>query len=231
MVRPHGWPPDPRVTVAALRAFLAVARTGKVGAAAEVLGRAQPSVSARLAGLEKAWETRLFRRVARGMLLTPEGERLLPLAESALLRLEELDRSAGVAVASTGELRVGAGDALGREVLPSALAALLSERPRLAIHVREGPGPRLLDALREGDIDLALVVGAASGSRPEGLDVEPLIESAVELLVPRDAPQQRVDGSRVRENSVQFVRGGQQPYARIELVVHDAVGSVVRQTQ
>ena len=106
--------PDPRTGVSGLLAFVAVARLGTVGRAATALGRTQPSISARLAGLERSWSTRLFRRGARGMLLTPEGARLLPRAESALRDLEQLDRVAGVAVAEDHELRVGAGDALGR---------------------------------------------------------------------------------------------------------------------
>ena len=72
-----------RAGVGDLRAFVAVARLGAVARAAEALGRTQPSVSARLAALEAAWNTRLFRRVARGMVLTPEGTRLLPFAETS----------------------------------------------------------------------------------------------------------------------------------------------------
>ena len=165
--------PDPRVDVAGLRAFVAVARAGTVARAAGLLGLAQPSVSARLAQLERAWETRLFRRRARGMTLTPEGARLLPLAEAVLRGMEELDRAAGLPAAPAGELRVGAGDALGRESLPRALAALLAREPGLEVRLREGPGPRLLEALREGEIDLALVVGPPDPPPADGIDLEP----------------------------------------------------------
>jgi hypothetical protein len=55
-----------------LQAFVAVARLGHVGRAAASLGLSQPSVSARLARLEAAWGTRLFRRHAR-MALTPRA--------------------------------------------------------------------------------------------------------------------------------------------------------------
>ena len=57
--------PEPRGDTATLRAFVAEARLGTVGRAAQALGRTQPSVSARLASLERAWQVRLFRRVAR----------------------------------------------------------------------------------------------------------------------------------------------------------------------
>jgi DNA-binding transcriptional LysR family regulator len=178
--------------VAGLRAFVAVARLGAVARAAEVLGRTQPSVSSRLARLEAAWGTRLFRRVARGMLLTPEGTRLLPMAEAVLRELEELDWVAGLPVSHAGELRLGAGDALGRELLPSALAALLEEQPRLEVQLREGTGPRLLDALRDGEIDLALVVLSPAAPPPEGIDVAPLIGSETRLLVPQRSRRRTV---------------------------------------
>jgi DNA-binding transcriptional LysR family regulator len=169
----------------ALETFVAVARLGSVVRAAERLGRTQPSLSARLASLEAQWKTKLFRRHARGMVLTPEGTRLLALAEAALQSLGAVDRAAGLPVAGEQELRVGAGDALGREVLPRAIAALLRENPALSIRLLEGAAPRLIDALRAGDIDVALLTGAASGDASErGADVEPLLTSAVEVLVP-----------------------------------------------
>jgi DNA-binding transcriptional LysR family regulator len=96
--------PAPKSDAAGLRAFVAVARLGGVGRAAAALGLTQPSVSARLAALEHAWEIRLFRRQSRGMTLTPEGTRLLPLAESALRALETLDGAAGLPVAAAGEM-------------------------------------------------------------------------------------------------------------------------------
>ncbi len=169
--------------LAALETFVAVARLGSLVRAAERLSRTQPSISARLAALESAWETKLFRRHARGMTLTPEGARLLPMAEAALQGLAELDRAAGVPIAGHQELRIGSGDALGRAVVPHAVERLLRERPALAIRVLEGPAPRLVEALRAGEIDLALMVGG-SGEGSPGVSFEPLLTSPVELLVP-----------------------------------------------
>jgi LysR family hydrogen peroxide-inducible transcriptional activator len=169
--------------VHALETFVAVARDGSVGRAASRLARTQPSISARLAVLESAWGTKLFRRHARGMALTPEGARLLPLAEAALQSLGALDRAAGLPVAGHDELRIGAGDALGREIVPRAIARLLRERPVLSIRVLEGPASRLLESLRAGEIDLALAVVSTAGESA-GISLEPLLSSAVEVLVP-----------------------------------------------
>jgi DNA-binding transcriptional LysR family regulator len=177
-------PPDPRADVRGLRAFVAVARLGAVGRAAEALGRTQPSISARVADLERTWRTRLFRRAPRGMVLTPEGSRLLPLAEAALRDLEDLDRAAGIPVGPPREIRIGAGDALGRRRLPGAVAALLRESPGLEVRIREGPAPSLLNALRGGAIDLALVVHPPDRRRDESIDLATVLASEVHLLAP-----------------------------------------------
>jgi DNA-binding transcriptional LysR family regulator len=172
-----------------LRAFVTVARLGAVARAAGALGRTQPSVSARLAALEKAWNTRLFRRVARGMVLTPEGARLLPLAETILQDLERLESEAGLPAGSSDELRLGAGDALGRRLLPRAMAKLLDKMPGIDVRLREGTGSGLLDALRDGEIDLALIVAPGEQASPKGIRIEPLFSSPVKLMVPPDFPE------------------------------------------
>jgi len=173
-----------RAGVGDLRAFVTVARLGAVARAAEALGRTQPSISARLAALESAWNTRLFRRVARGMVLTPEGTRLLPLAEAIVEDLAKLESAAGLPAESSGELRLGAGDALGRRLLPRALARLLNALPGTEVRLREGPGSRLLEALRDGEIDLALIVAADDEPVQQGVSIEPLFDSQVQLMVP-----------------------------------------------
>lgn len=173
-----------RAGVGDLRAFVTVARLGAVARAAEALGRTQPSISARLAALESAWNTRLFRRVARGMVLTPEGTRLLPLAEAILEDLTRLENEAGLPAGASGELRLGAGDALGRRLLPRALARLLDKMPGIEVRLREGTGSRLLESLRDGEIDLALIVAAEDDPVPPGVSIEPMFSSPVELMVP-----------------------------------------------
>ena len=183
-VRKSGGLIQPQSDVGGLRAFVTVARLGTVGRAAEALGRTQPSISARLADLERQWETRLFRRAPRGMELTPEGTRLLPMAELVLQQLSELDRAAGIPVTPAAELRIGAGDAIGRRRLPKALASMLRKTDDLDVRVREGSGPLLLQALRDGEIDVAFVL-EGDGVVDDAFDVEPLLESEVVLLAPR----------------------------------------------
>jgi DNA-binding transcriptional LysR family regulator len=125
------------------------------------------------------------------MTLTPEGARLLPRAEGVLRAADDLQDAAGAPVGGPRELRLGAGDALGRELLPRTLARLLGSDPGLEVRLVEGPAPRLVRALQEADIDLALVV--AGEAVPPGLESTPLLESAVELLLPPGSAPRRRD--------------------------------------
>jgi DNA-binding transcriptional LysR family regulator len=118
------------------------------------------------------------------MALTPEGARLVPRAEASLAALEELDHEAGLPVSSPDRLRIGAGDALGRVVLPEALRKLAPERDGLGVRVLEGSGRRLLSALERGEIDLAMVALAPGEGLPEGLHAEPLLDTPVDVLLP-----------------------------------------------
>jgi DNA-binding transcriptional LysR family regulator len=118
------------------------------------------------------------------MELTPEGEHLLPLTVAALDALEALDRAAGVPLAGEAEIRVGSGDALGRELLPGALRVVLREFPGTGVKIVEGSGRSLFGALVRGEIDVALVAAPAGVAPDASIEVDPCIRSQVDLLLP-----------------------------------------------
>ena len=84
-----------------MRYFVEVARSGSVNQAAARLFVASSAVSRQIAKLEDSLGTPLFERHARGMALTPAGERLLSEARVVLDRREHL-----IGVASSLERRV-----------------------------------------------------------------------------------------------------------------------------
>jgi len=79
-----------------LRHFLAVAKTGSVTRAAEVVGRTQSAVSMQIRRLEEVLGGAVFERLPRGVALTQMGRELLPYAE----RIHALLREAGEHVTS-----------------------------------------------------------------------------------------------------------------------------------
>lgn len=66
-----------------LRAFEAAARSGSFSAAAEALNLTHGAISRQIAKLEHWLGTRLFTRQARGVALTPEGQRLMQRTQEA----------------------------------------------------------------------------------------------------------------------------------------------------
>jgi len=89
-----------------LDAFLMVVRQRSFGRAANVLLVSQPTVSERIARLERSVGAELFVRGPRGVSLTQAGDRLIPMA----IRIVGLMEEAVEAVRSTDRpspLRVG----------------------------------------------------------------------------------------------------------------------------
>lgn len=173
-----------------IEAFLTVAQEGSVLRAADRLGRTQPSISARLTALEARWKVVLFRRTGRGMQLTPEGRRRLALVEQAWRSLRSLNEAL-YPDSTSAEWRLGAGDALGRRLLPQLLRKALIADRSLQIRVEEGPGERLLERLKDGVIDVAWIPEDDRPRGHSGLIVKRLLDSAVCVLCPVDHPRKR----------------------------------------
>lgn len=146
--------------VAHLRAFVAVAEAGSLTAALPRLHLSQPAVSLQLRQLQEEMGVRLFYRAARGVTLTPEGRRLLPIARRALQAFEEVRREAA-AIRSTvaGDLRLGT--ILDPEFLRlgEVLKALMSRHPQVRTVLSHGTSGDVLDGLRARMLDVGFYIG------------------------------------------------------------------------
>src|SRR2546427_11015701 len=102
--------------------FLEVARRGSVSRAAEALFITQPTLTARLHGLERELGTPLFLRTPHGMRLTDAGKAWVPYAERALRALSEgRDALEQVMTASADHLVLVAAPAVRTFMLPQAV--------------------------------------------------------------------------------------------------------------
>src|SRR2546430_7790803 len=111
---------------------LEVARPGSVSRAAEALFITQPTLTARLHGLERELGTPLFLRTPHGMRLTHAGRACIPLAERALPALVDgRDALQQVMTASAGHLMIAAAPALSTYVLPQMLEQFVAVHPRV----------------------------------------------------------------------------------------------------
>jgi DNA-binding transcriptional LysR family regulator len=137
-----------------LLVFLAVARTGSLGAAAAELRLATPSVSARMSALEQKLTTELFVRTTRGSSLTPAGERLVPYARRCLAILQEAHQA--VRTEPHQRVIVAAPASLGAVVFPAVLKILGDAA--LSAHCRVAHSEEVIAYLLDGTADIGLVL-------------------------------------------------------------------------
>jgi len=141
-----------------LRYFCAVAETGNFTRAAEREQVAQPSLSQQIMKLEEELGVRLFDRLGRSVRLTDVGQVFLKRARTVLgelraAREEVAERQSTV----SGPISVGVIPTIAPYFLPSRLALFSRKYPQVSITVVEDVTVRLMDRLRAGLIDLAVI--------------------------------------------------------------------------
>lgn len=173
-------------TLAQLRAFVAVARSRHFGTAAAKLGVSQPSLSQALSSLESGLGVQLVERSTRKVLITEAGMSLLEQASGIVSSAAELVSSAaGLTGELRGTLRLGLIPTVAPYRLPALLPKLRSEVDDLTVTVVEDQTARLLESLRAGRIDAAILALPALNS---GLTEIPLYDEEFVLVVPPEHP-------------------------------------------
>jgi DNA-binding transcriptional LysR family regulator len=167
-----------------LRVFAEVARLGSFTSAASALGFTQSAISRQVLALENGVSAQLFDRLPRGVQLTEAGRRFLPHAEAVLDRLDEARRElADLGELAKGRLRVGAFATADAALVPEALAEFTRRYPGLPITLREGFTPDLLELVRDGDVDVA-IVSFADVTQIEGFDLGAICLDHMRIALP-----------------------------------------------
>jgi LysR family hydrogen peroxide-inducible transcriptional activator len=141
-----------------LRYFCAIADTGSFSRAARQTFVSQPALSQQIAKLEDELGTRLFDRLGRSVTLTEIGKSFLPRVRAVLRDLESARNDVVEKKTSiTGLVSVGVIPTIAPYFLPSILATFSRKWPLVHITVVEEITALLLDKLRAGSIDVAVV--------------------------------------------------------------------------
>ncbi|PRY39810.1 LysR family transcriptional regulator [Umezawaea tangerina] len=144
----------------ALHYFVTVAEELHFGRAAERLRIVQPAVSQQITRLESELGARLFDRTSRRVRLTPAGERVLVTARATLAAAA---RVRVVARESAASLRIGMATCFTPRV-DRALTRLREGGQLAEPTLVDLPVPARLDAVRDGELDLALVRGTLTST-------------------------------------------------------------------
>ncbi|MFL9923278.1 LysR family transcriptional regulator [Herbaspirillum lusitanum] len=163
-----------------LRALLAIAETGSVTRAAELLHIVQPAVSRQLRLLEEDIGTPLFERGRRGMDLTEAGH---ILANRARRALHELDQAkADIAPAPgivSGTVTIGLLPSTGDLLAAALVSHLRQQYPQLTVNISVGYAGYLQQWLEDGAVDLALLYDPKPSAL---LEVQALLDETLYLV-------------------------------------------------
>lgn len=148
-----------------IRAFVAVAETGLINRAAHELRRSQPAVTRQIQRLEQALGVQVLDRRAKPMRLTLAGQGALERCRRVLAAVEELRAANAPGPGPQGECRIGLSYSLADMSLAGPIEKLRQEFPRVSFRVSTSMSPFLLEDVRSGSLDLA-VVQMPEGHRP-----------------------------------------------------------------
>jgi len=173
-----------------LEYFVAVAEEASFTKAASRVHVAQPGVSAQVRRLESELGQRLLDRSGRSVRLTEAGSAVLPFARAALDAVARarlaVDELAGLV---RGQVTVGMVSGCALPVLAELLARFHKQYPGVAISLTEDNSDRLVEMLKDGRLDLALI--GSAGTEAEGsanISTAVLIDEELVAAVPPGHP-------------------------------------------
>ena len=151
-----------RIDLTTLRLFIAVCEEQNLTRAASREGIAASAVSKRMNDFELAFGVTLFKRLSKGMALTPAGEALLHHARVTLLNVEKIavelsEYSQGV----RGHVRMLANLSAIVQFLPEDLSRFFSAHELLRIDLQERPSGQVVRGIEEGAAEIGICSGEA----------------------------------------------------------------------
>ncbi len=171
-----------------LQAFLAVAESGNFGQAARQFGITQSTISRQIQSLETSLGLPLFHRTAQAK-LTIAGEKFFPHArricqEWAIASEEIADLLAG----KQPELCIAGVHSVCAHYLPAVLQQFCQDFPQVQLRVTALGSDRALKVLRDGLVDVAVVMNNRYLTTNTEVVVEKLYEEKIEVLLSAHHP-------------------------------------------
>jgi DNA-binding transcriptional LysR family regulator len=171
-----------------LRLLRELAHRGTIAAVAEALAYSPSSVSQQLSLLERKTGVSLLERSGRRVALTPAGANLVRHAEVIIQHLESAQAELAESKGMTGPMRVGLYPSGARLLSADLLTALHTAHPQVEVWVQEIDPSDAPDALRAGQLDVALVHSYEGLLPPveKGIQIKPVFAEQMLLAAPAD---------------------------------------------
>lgn len=156
-----------------LRTLVAFADTGLLARAAASVGRTPSAVTAQMQRLEESAGVELLETAGRGRILTGAGERFVAHARRILAANNEAWLSVAGAEAA-GRVAIGVTQDFADTDLPALLNLFARSHPRIRIDLRVGRSSELADQLKDGRVDVSILMRQSDGPGELAIIVEPM---------------------------------------------------------
>ena len=174
------------MTLTELKYIVAVAREKHFGKAAEACFVSQPTLSLAIKKLEEELDMKIFERSASEVSVTALGEEIVRQAQSVLEQAAEIKEIAKRGKDPlTGTMRLGVIYTIGPYLLPHLVRQIITDIPQMPLMLQENFTVRLLEMLRTGELDCAIL---AEPFPESGLAIAPLYDETFMAALPLNHP-------------------------------------------
>lgn len=153
--------------------------------AAEQLGYTQPGISHMILSLEKEFGFSLLVRQKDGIEATENAKEILPYLKNIIAEEDKLEEMINqIKGVETGCVRIGAFFSVSIHWLPSIIQVFSKKYPNIELQLFEGDYGEIMDWLREGKIDCALM----SAPAPDKFEFLSFLEDPILAVLPKTHP-------------------------------------------
>ena len=150
------------MNIRTLETFVWIARLGSFRAAAHRVYASQPSISARIAGLEDQLGVELFDRSGRQVTLTAKGREFLVYAEKMLSLHGEMLQTIAQTSAIQGTIRLAVSETIAHTWLPQLIEKVSEAYPAINLELDVDISVNLTEKLKNHQIDIAFLMGVVN---------------------------------------------------------------------
>lgn len=197
------------MTLTELKYIVAVARERHFGRAAEACFVSQPTLSVAIKKLEEELEVQIFERGGTEIGITPIGRRVVEQAQHVL---EEANGVREIAQQGkdplSGPLRVGVIHTIGPYLLPSLIPQVIADSVQMPLILQENLTIKLLELLRQGEIDVAILADPFNDS---GLATQPVYDEPFIVALPAQhkwASMQTIESADIKDETMLLLGTG-----------------------
>lgn len=154
------------------RYFYIVANCNSITDASKKLNISQPAVTKAIKNLESQLNGNLFLRSKNGIKLTEEGKKFYNYIRPAIEQMTEAEKLfSNIGKTEIGELKIGTSNTILKYFLMPYLKKYTSMFPKIDISIEESYTPNLINMVKNGSIDIAIIYAPDNDTKLQGLKI------------------------------------------------------------